>query len=571
MKLGKRSRGAVALAAVVVAAASGCSTKAPESSGGGGGGEAADVQTDIGVEGDDDHASASSPTSPACSPRSARTSPTRTSCSGRSNQVCDTYDVELDVQDTGYVPQQGVQLYSGMKDSVLAMQQTIGSPINTALAPEYEADQIVNFPSAWSKTLTEIPGTGVVGATYDVEIANGYDYLFQEGLLKEGDTVGHIYFEGEYGANGLAGSQAVAEEKGLELIEAQIKSTDQDMSAQVTQFKAAGVDMIALTVGPRAAGVGRPRWRRRRASTCRSWAATPSSLPACSRARRRTGSRPTCTSRPRCRPSTRNPDLLEAYEAAYPDATPSLGVVVGFGMSELMKQVLDAACENGDLTREGVVEAFEGLEEVDTGGLVVPIRGFETRQVAEPGELRPPAGRRAGWRRGRWPRRSRASSRRRSPADLHRLTDGAPSFGRGRRSAVRARYSPIPTPLPDRTPSHRPARPHATPPRAPPPRAAPPARPPRAPTSPLRSARPRAALPSRARRPLPRRCPRAPPLTPPLLSPLSPLPLPSPRGRPRPLPLPVPLLSRPSVRTSVLLTAVAVVSHYFLFPYFSPS
>ena len=64
-----------------------------------------------------------------------------------------------------------------MKDSVLAMQQTIGSPINTALAPEYEADEIVNFPSAWSKTLTEIPGTGVLGATYDVEIANGYSYF----------------------------------------------------------------------------------------------------------------------------------------------------------------------------------------------------------------------------------------------------------------------------------------------------------------------------------------------------------------------------------------------------------
>ena len=54
----------------------------------------------------------------------------------------------------------GVQLYSGMKDEVLAMQQTIGSPINTALAPEYEADQIVNFPSAWSKTIVPT-GTGM--------------------------------------------------------------------------------------------------------------------------------------------------------------------------------------------------------------------------------------------------------------------------------------------------------------------------------------------------------------------------------------------------------------------------
>jgi ABC-type branched-subunit amino acid transport system substrate-binding protein len=375
MNLGKRSRGAVALTAVVVAAASGCSTKAPESSGGGGGGEAADVQTDIGVEG------------------TTITLGVLTDLTGvfaalgkditqanelfwQENQVCDTYDVELDVQDTGYVPQQGVQLYSGMKDSVLAMEQTIGSPINTALAPEYEADQIVNFPSAWSKTLTEIPGTGVVGATYDVEIANGYDYLFQEGLLEEGDTVGHIYFEGEYGANGLAGSQAVAEEKGLELIEAQIKSTDQDMSAQVTQFAAAGVDLIALTVAPG-----------QLASVAAVMEAQGLDVPIL-------GSNPVFAPGLLDGPSAEwlkthlyvaspvssfdaNPELLEAYEAAYPDSTPSLGVVVGTGMSTLMKEVLDSACENGDLTRQGVLDAFNGLEEVDTGGLVVPIRGFE--------------------------------------------------------------------------------------------------------------------------------------------------------------------------------------------------
>jgi hypothetical protein len=73
-----------------------------------------------------------------------------------------------------------------------------------------------------------------------------------------------------------------------------------------------------------------------------------------------------------------HPDLLKAYKAAYPDVTPSLGVVVGTGMSVLMKQVLDAACKNGDLTREGVLSAFNDLKNADTGGLVVPIRGFKT-------------------------------------------------------------------------------------------------------------------------------------------------------------------------------------------------
>jgi hypothetical protein len=70
-------------------------------------------------------------------------------------------------------------------------------------------------------------------------------------------------------------------------------------------------------------------------------------------------------------------DLLKAYQAAYPDVTPSLGVLVGTGMAALMNQVLDAACKNGDLTHAGVLKAFEDLKDADTGGLVVPIRGFE--------------------------------------------------------------------------------------------------------------------------------------------------------------------------------------------------
>ena len=379
MRTGKALRTTTAVAAAVVVATAGCSTRAPESSGGGGGGEGGqggEVLTDVGIEG------------------TTITLGVLTDLTGvfaalgqditnanqlfwQDNRVCDTYDVELDVQDTGYVPQTGVQLYSAMEPNVLAMQQTIGSPINTALAPEYEADQIVNFPSAWARTLTEIPGTGVPGATYDVELANGYAYMFDQGLLQDGDTVGHIYFEGEYGENGLAGSEAVAEQRGLTIIPAQIKSADQDMTAQITQFAAAGVDAIALTVAPTqtasAAGVA---------------AAQGLNVPI-------VGSNPVFAPGLLQGPAAQalkdnlyvaspvsafdaQPELLAKYQEAYPNVQPSLGVLVGYGMSAIMKQVLDAACENGDLTRAGVVNAFNELQDVDTGGLVVPIDGFET-------------------------------------------------------------------------------------------------------------------------------------------------------------------------------------------------
>ena len=215
-----------------------------------------------------------------------------------------------------------------------------------------------------------------MGATYDVEIANGYDYLFEEGLLKEGDTVGHIYFEGEYGANGLAGSQGRGRGDGPRGRRAadQVDRPGHERPDHPVQGGGRQPDRPHRAPGQLAsvAGGGRGPGSRR---------PDPGQQP---------GLRPGLLQGPAANwlkshlyvaspvsSFDANPELLKEYEEAYPDATPSLGVVVGFGMSEIMKQVLDAACENGDLTRAGVVEAFDGLEEVDTGGLVVPIRGFE--------------------------------------------------------------------------------------------------------------------------------------------------------------------------------------------------
>lgn len=373
MRVTRAIRAVTAVTAIAMVSV-GCSTKAPDSGSGSEGGSG-DVTTDVGVEGETITLGVLTDLTGVFAALGNDITNANT-LFWEDNKVCDTYSVELDVQDTAYNPQTGVQLYSGMKDSVLAMQQTIGSPINTALAPEYEADQIVNFPSAWSKTLTQIPGTGVLGATYDIEMANGYDYLLQEGLIKEGDTVGHIFFEGEYGENGLEGSRAVAEEKDLELIEAQIQTTDQDMTAQVTGMKSRGVDAIVLTVAPT-----------QTASVAAVMQAQKMDIPIL-------GSNPVFAPGLLDGPTAQflvdnlyvaspisafdeHQDLLKAYKTAYPDSTPSLGVVFGYGMAETMKQVLDAACENGDLTRAGVIEAFEGLSDVDTGGLIVPIDDFE--------------------------------------------------------------------------------------------------------------------------------------------------------------------------------------------------
>ena len=162
---------------------------------------------------------------------------------------------------------------------MLAIEQTIGSPINTALAPQLESDKMVNIPAAWAQSLTENPENAIVGATYEIEMINVLDYLLKEGKIKEGDKIGHIYFEGEYGEGGLQGSKYFAEKHDMTVVESEIKATDTDMTASVTKLKAQ-VSTPWHSRWRRDRRRPRPGWRPPRASTSRSPATTRSYAPA---------------------------------------------------------------------------------------------------------------------------------------------------------------------------------------------------------------------------------------------------------------------------------------------------
>src|ERR1700712_3492960 len=235
MRVTPRSRAAAMLLAAAVATVSGCSTKAPSSSAGGGSGAAGTVKTGPGISGKTITLGVLTDLSGVFAALGKDVTQAQQLFWDQQNAkggVCGKYQVKLDVKDHGYVVQTAVQLYNGMKSDILALQHTIGSPVNTPLADQLQADKIVNIPEAWARNLTQNPENAVVGATYDVEMINGLDYLLKQGKIKEGDKLGHIYFEGEYGANGLAGSKYFASQHKMTIDEAQIKSTDADMTAQ---------------------------------------------------------------------------------------------------------------------------------------------------------------------------------------------------------------------------------------------------------------------------------------------------------------------------------------------------
>ena len=293
----------------------------------------------------------------------------------KDQKVCDKYTVKQSVKDHGYDTQKGIQLYSSIHNDVLAIEQTIGSPINTGLLPQFEADQMVNIPAAWAQSLTESPEIAVVGATYEVEMINVLDYLLKEGKIKEGDTIGHIYFEGEYGEGGLAGSKYFAEQHGMTVVEQQIQSTDTDMTAPVTKLKSEGVKAIALTVAPgqTASVAGVAASQRLDVPIAGN---NPVFAPALLDGPAGPALKKNLYVASPVAPFDKLPDLLKKYQAAHP-GDPTLGVVWGTAAADVMRQILDKACEDGDLTPEGVSKAKDELGTVDTGGMAVPLK-FET-------------------------------------------------------------------------------------------------------------------------------------------------------------------------------------------------
>lgn len=288
------------------------------------------------------------------------------------DKVCGTYTVKEEVKDYGYDVQKGVQLYSSIREDVLAMEQTIGSPLNASLSPQFDEDKMVNIPGAWAQALTEDPQNALVGATYEIEMINALNYVRDEGLISDGGKIGHIYFEGEYGEGGLGGSTYFAKQHDMDVVEVQIQPTDTDMTAAVTKLASEGVDAIAITTGPT-----------QTASIAGVAAAAGLNVPLI-------GNNPTyfpgLLDTPAGPALLANlyvaspvntfeaaPDLLKRYQKKF-DKVPTIGAVFGYASADVLRQILDKACENGDLTPEGVTAAKDELGTVKTGGLAVPVK-----------------------------------------------------------------------------------------------------------------------------------------------------------------------------------------------------
>jgi ABC-type branched-subunit amino acid transport system substrate-binding protein len=281
--------------------------------------------------------------------------------------------VNLIIKDHGYDPQKAVVQYRDMSPKIAGLEQLLGSPITAALLPSLKQDSMISLLSAWPPSLLSNDFVIEVGAPYDIEQINALDYLKSKGMIKSGDKIGHVYFEGEYGEGGLAGTKYFASKNGMTVVEQKIQATDEDMSGQVTALKRAGVKVIAVTTGPK-----------QLASIAGIAASQGLNVPI-------VGNNPTFDPAVMASPAAKalmanvyisgsisawslnKPQVKnvgDAFTSKYGKKDAKASVQFGYAQAQVMYQILKKACDNKDLSRAGIVKAAHQLSGVDTGGLI---------------------------------------------------------------------------------------------------------------------------------------------------------------------------------------------------------
>ncbi|GAA2416182.1 ABC transporter substrate-binding protein [Streptomyces daghestanicus] len=283
--------------------------------------------------------------------------------------ICDRR-VEIVVKDHGYDVQKAVTAYADISSDVVALPQVIGSPVMAALLDDIERDKVLTFPQAWAASLLGRDSVQVLGTTYDIDMIAAVDFLTRTKGLDKGDTIGHVYFEGDYGANALEGSKWAAKKAGLKVVGQKIKATDTDLSAQVSALRKEGVKAVLISAGPAqtASLVGVAASRGLKVPVV-------SSAPGYAPQLMKTPAAPALAALLNvvsAAPAVSSDlagvrKMVASYKKKYPGSLIDSGVLSGYNAAQLMGTDLKRACENGSLAREDVVKAHRSQSNVDVG------------------------------------------------------------------------------------------------------------------------------------------------------------------------------------------------------------
>lgn len=287
-------------------------------------------------------------------------------------------EVELVILDNAYDVPKHLENYAEMADDgdegVVFFSQSTGSPHTAATAEDLVSDDLVAIPLSWYSGWAD-PAIGQnvmeLYTSYCLESMNGVEYLAGE---NGATTLGIVSFPGEYGQDGAQGAKIAAEALGLEIVYdgegAVVPGSDQ--TPVITELVAADPDMVWATLNPttlaeilggayqqglRAIWSGNsPTWNYQLLATDLGPIADE------------VYHHSTYTALWDAIDSPGMTEMIEGMRAKRPEAVLSDVYIISWTEGYATKAVLEQAAANGDMTRAGVVQAFNEVT-VDMKGL----------------------------------------------------------------------------------------------------------------------------------------------------------------------------------------------------------
>ncbi|MEE8407300.1 MAG: ABC transporter substrate-binding protein [Acidimicrobiia bacterium] len=301
-------------------------------------------------------------------------------------------EIKLEVRDTVYTVDTHVQLYEELRDKVVTIGHSTGSPHTVAIKDQLAEDNMFAIPLTWYSGWSDPAiNANIVphGEPYCLESMNVLGFIMAQN--PDFSTIAIASNAGDYGQDSAQGAKIAAEALGLTVVydgEAKINAADEATLAEVvTGIVSNPADIVWVTTSPGAyAGI---YGQSLAAGVVAVWSGAavawvPSFIGPDS-AIRDAVVRDWIFGLPYSPWNADNPGTkaaIEMLKAADPDIAAFDYYLEGIGEALLIERILNDAYENGDLTRAGVLAAAKSLESMSWNGLW-PDQSF----VGEPNDI----------------------------------------------------------------------------------------------------------------------------------------------------------------------------------------
>lgn len=266
--------------------------------------------------------------------------------------------------------------YAALEPTVLGFMQILGSSVTTALSQSLIDNETTAVALSKSSDLLSNPYVIIPATTYDIEMINGLSYLMEQGKFRDGDAIGYIWVDGEYGANGLRGAQYFAQRHRLTLRDARVTAITSNLRDVVAAFAGEPrVKAIALSTTPdqtASAVTANQQLGLNVTMVGNSAAFTPQLLfgPAAGALGNLSVLNSTVAF---SAIAPRAEHVADAYRRAGYLELPNSGVTYGYAIGKIWGQLLKRACTNGDMSRSGIQEALLQSTNITTDNLVADL------------------------------------------------------------------------------------------------------------------------------------------------------------------------------------------------------